>query len=159
MSMKWNWKQPTHKEVEQQIKKSGSASLTKENRFPKIPFRSEPERSASRLEVEETAAHDLVKPYEQLLADIHEELTKPGEVAANLLDAQKRIASLMVRTAQSAERLTQKLICLTWVLAGLTAVLLAAALAQLLQDRTKSVLNDAPKISRPVPSLPSAHKQ
>jgi hypothetical protein len=87
-----------------------------------------------RAAAEQEAIIDLDKTNEQLLADIHEELTNETRPAGfNLIHAQKRLASAMVRTAISNDRSTKVLLRLTWVLVFLTVVLVILTVVMLLK--------------------------
>lgn len=88
----------------------------------------------NRASVEREATLDLNKSTEQLLADIHEELINEDRSAEyNLAHAQKRLASVMVRTAISNERSAKVLLRLTWVLVFLTVVLVILTVVMLLK--------------------------
>lgn len=74
---------------------------------------------------EEETKRDLLKPIEQLLCDVHEEVHHPGRNASeNGAAAIKRMTSLMARVAISNERASRQLLVLTWVLAIFTAAML-----------------------------------
>jgi hypothetical protein len=82
-----------------------------------------------RAEIE--TSRDLVKPIEQLVCDFHDiaeialSKTSPDDVNANtlLIQAEKRMVSLMGRVALAHERSSRWLVGLTVVLVFLTAVL------------------------------------
>ena len=82
-----------------------------------------------RAEIE--TARDLAKPIEQLVCDFHDiaeialAKTSPDDVNANslLIQAEKRMVSLMGRVALAHERSSRLLVWLTVVLVVLTAVL------------------------------------
>ena len=83
-----------------------------------------PAPSENRLAAERDARHDLLKSDLQVLADVHEELLRSDRpVGENLVHANKRIASIMVRTAMSNDRASRRLIVLTMFIAVLTFVL------------------------------------
>jgi len=79
---------------------------------------------------------DLSKPLEQLVCDFHdmaELVINPNDAnAANInwfmIQAQKRMVSLMGRVAIEHERSSKRLVNLTWALGGLTVALFLATL-------------------------------
>ena len=74
---------------------------------------------------EAEANKDLCKTNTQILTDVHEELLRTDrEVEVNIAHANKRIASIMVRTAISSDHASKVLIRLTWIIAGLTVAIL-----------------------------------
>jgi hypothetical protein len=67
---------------------------------------------------------DLIKPIEQLVCDVHEEIHNTnGTELGNLSCVQKRMVSMMARVALSNDRLTKQLIGLTWVIIILTLII------------------------------------
>jgi hypothetical protein len=87
-----------------------------------------------RAAAEREARSDLDKSNELLLADVHEELANEGRSAEyNMVHAQKRLASIMVRTAISNDRSSKVLLRLTWVLVFLTVVLVILTVVMLLK--------------------------
>ncbi|PYK98175.1 MAG: hypothetical protein DME19_13515 [Verrucomicrobia bacterium] len=86
--------------------------------------------------------HDLQKPVQQLICDVHEECLNelPPKVQGEseqhwnerlvvlqlqrLIGAQKRMVSMMGRVALEHERTSNALVKLSWVLVGMTAVLI-----------------------------------
>ena len=77
-----------------------------------------------RKRAEEEANLDLKKDLVHLLTDIHDELLQDRPANENLVHAQKRLASLQVRMARSADRQSRIMCWLTWVLIFLTGVML-----------------------------------
>ena len=74
---------------------------------------------------EADANQDFCKTNIQILTDVHEELLRTDrKVEENLAHANKRIASIMVRTAISSDHASKVLIRLTWVIAALTVAIL-----------------------------------
>ena len=74
---------------------------------------------------EEEAMRDLEKPIHQLLADVHEQGFKTHTAkldAENIIHAVRRATSMMAQVALKSERVSDRMISLTWVLAGLAAV-------------------------------------
>lgn len=67
---------------------------------------------------------DLMKPIEQLLADVHEEADADQDSNGRIASAMKRMVSLQVRVVQSNERASRQMLWLTWAMAIMTAVLL-----------------------------------
>jgi hypothetical protein len=68
---------------------------------------------------------DLVKPIQQLVSDVHEETHNPNRTELqNIASAQKRMVSMMARLAISNDRLTRKMVCLTWAIAIMTLAIL-----------------------------------
>ncbi|MDA1277301.1 MAG: hypothetical protein O2960_25110 [Verrucomicrobia bacterium] len=106
--------------------------ITKEKPLPQIDFGPLPPGLTTRQAAEEEAARDLLKHPEQLLADVHDEILQSNRpIDQNLIHAQKRIASIMVRVAASNEaatkvmvKLNKWLLVLTVVVVILTIVLL-----------------------------------
>ena len=66
---------------------------------------------------------DLGKSPFQLLADAHHELMSDRDNEVNLVHANKRIASIMIQTAESNKRLSRGIFWLTVVLVVLTVVM------------------------------------
>lgn len=84
--------------------------------------------STHRKKAEEEAHLDLEKSHRQLLVDIHDELLRDDRTPElNFVHAQKRIASLYVRVAESVDRQSQRIYWLTWVLVGLAIATLVMA--------------------------------
>jgi len=96
----------------------------------------------ARLKGEQAAMRDLEKPIEQLLSDIHEQafkrpVTQNGGnaespqvvVLSRFLEAHRRMASMMARVALANQRVSRRLLCLTWFVVGLTVVLVALTAA------------------------------
>lgn len=90
--------------------------------------------SNHRLKAEEEARQDLEKDLVHLLVDVHDELLrtdrKPEE---NMLHAQKRLGSMQVRVAQSADRQSRIMLRLTWILVILTVVLIVLTVVMLVK--------------------------
>jgi len=83
----------------------------------------DPER---RKLAERETNNDLRKPIQQLICDVHEEVSSPRSVEENLNHAIKRMVSMMGRVALAHERSSKILIWLTIVL-----VILAVAVVWL----------------------------
>jgi hypothetical protein len=77
----------------------------------------DPER---RKLAERETNNDLRKPIQQLICDVHEEVSSPRRVEENLNHAIKRMVSMMGRVALAQERSSKILIWLTVVLVILT---------------------------------------
>jgi hypothetical protein len=92
----------------------------------------------ARQTAEEEAERDWHKPLKQLLVDVHHEINLPGRtMEENAAHANKRIASVLVRTAgineeasKSNEKASKLLIRLTTALFIFTAVLVCCGLVQ-----------------------------
>jgi len=68
---------------------------------------------------------DLVKPIQQLVCDVHEETHNPDRTELqNIASAQKRMVSMMARLAISNDRLTSRMLYLTWAIAIMTLAIL-----------------------------------
>jgi hypothetical protein len=81
---------------------------------------------------QENAQGDLRKSMRHLLADIHEELERSDRSPLeNMVHANKRIASLFVRAADSADRQSRIMINLTWAIVALTVVLVILTIVML----------------------------
>jgi hypothetical protein len=79
---------------------------------------------------EEETRRDLLKPLEQLLCDVHEEIHSPGRTAAeNAAASTTRMVSLMARVALSNERVSRQMLWLTWIMTVLTIVMLGLTYA------------------------------
>jgi hypothetical protein len=86
----------------------------------------------NRAIAEEEARQDLRKDLVHLLTDIHDELIRPDRKAEeNLVHARKRIASLQVRVAQSADRQSRIMLWLTGFIGLLTVVLVILTVVML----------------------------
>ena len=71
------------------------------------------EQSEHRARAEREASEDLAKEARHLLYDIHDELLRfDRQPIARLSDAQKRLASLTVKNAESAEALARETLAL-----------------------------------------------
>lgn len=79
---------------------------------------------AARRRAEIEAMRDLLKPHEQLLADVHEEAENNPSEIGRLAGATKRMVSLQVRVVRSNNRLSQQMLWLTWAIAAMTAAIL-----------------------------------
>lgn len=88
-----------------------------------------PSGLSNRELAEEEERRDLLKPIEQLLCDVHEEINHPGRpVEANIAHANKRMVSLMARVAISNDTASNRLLWLTWILVFLTLAIAALTL-------------------------------
>jgi hypothetical protein len=125
MADTWKPNPPESLEIKRQAD-NNDVFLTRDNPLPgmgfgELPKELEPNaadtdeqaKDRRRRKAEEEAARDLLKPYQQLLADAHEELLpkhKPETAPADtLLHAQKRIMSLMARSAISNDQASEQL--------------------------------------------------
>jgi hypothetical protein len=98
---------PNHSWVRKNFDESLLYELRKEKKFREI------------AEIE--ANRDLIKPIEQLVTDVHEEIHNPTRLPVeNTASAQKRMVSMMARVAMSNDRLTKQVIRLTWAIAFMT---------------------------------------
>lgn len=85
-----------------------------------------------RAEATTEAQLDLGKSARHLLIDVHDELlNKSRNAGENMLHAQKRLASLTLKNAESADALARKVKNLTCVLVWLTIVLTVLTIAVL----------------------------
>jgi len=67
---------------------------------------------------------DLEKPIQQLVCNVHEETHNTnGQTLDHIACAQKRIASLTARVAMANDKLTKKVVYLTWFVAIMTLVI------------------------------------
>jgi hypothetical protein len=67
---------------------------------------------------------DLIKPVEQLVCDVHEEIHDPNRTELqNIASSQKRMVSIMARLAKSDDRMIKQIGCLTWAIAIMTLVI------------------------------------
>jgi hypothetical protein len=99
-----------------------------------VRLRSELNMSDShhRARAEEEVGVDLRKDLRQLLVDVHDELLRSDRGAdENILHAQKRLASLQVRVAQSTDRQSRIMLSLTWIIVLLTIVLVVLTVVML----------------------------
>lgn len=88
--------------------------------------------STHRAKAEEEVRQDLQKDLVHLLVDVHDELLRSDrKTDENVVHAQKRIASLQVRAAQSADRQSRIMLWVTWILVGLTIVLVILTVVML----------------------------
>lgn len=79
---------------------------------------------ASRKQAETEADKDLMKPWKQLLADVHHEILLPGRsVEERIAHANKRMVSLIARAAIAQDNAARTLKWLTWALIILTVAL------------------------------------
>ena len=69
---------------------------------------------------------DLKKSVEQLVCDVHEATHGPHSILEATALAQKRIASLMGRIAQSNDDIAKQMLWLTWAIALMTLAVLIA---------------------------------
>ena len=83
---------------------------------------------------EQEAMRDIDKPIEQLLADIHEQGLKKQDHPKHLVDAIRRMSSMMAKVAISNQDLEQRLLRLTWVIVALTSALLFLTLVLVAQQ-------------------------
>lgn len=91
---------------------------------PRVNFEDPKQGDFSRAAMEKEAKQDLQKPIWQLVCDVHEEANHQGRpVDQNLIHATKRMVSMMGRVALEHERSHRTLVRLTWVLTGLTVLL------------------------------------
>jgi hypothetical protein len=68
---------------------------------------------------------DLEKPVEQLVCDVHEETHNPNRTELqNLASSQKRMVSMMARLSIANDSMTKQMVCLTWVIAFMTLLIL-----------------------------------
>jgi len=88
--------------------------------------KSDPER---RKKMERDTNNDLRKPIQQLICDVHEEISSPRSIEENLNHAVKRMVSMMGRVALAHERNSNILTRLTWVLVILTIILVILTVA------------------------------
>lgn len=70
--------------------------------------------------MERETNNDLRKPIQQLICDVHEEISSPRSIEENLNHAIKRTVSMMGRVALAHERSSKVLTWLTVVLVILT---------------------------------------
>ena len=72
---------------------------------------------------------DLVKPIEQLVCDVHEEIhNKDGTELGRIACAQKRMVSMMARVSISNDRMTNQIRWLTWAIAIMTLAIIILTL-------------------------------
>jgi hypothetical protein len=91
-------------------------------------LKSDDRRKGSEIETD----RDLAKPMEQLVCDVHEETHDPNRSeVANLAGAQKRMVSMMARVAKSSDKVAAQMLYLTWAIAIMTLVILAATILSL----------------------------
>jgi len=114
-------------------------------------------RNRIQMQAELESNEDLKKPIQQLVCDVHEEILQefhPEKVKTTQLrkfkitqkhiekilfelqrikHADKRMVSMMARVALSNDRTSRRLLVLTWVLAGLTLVLVGMTFIFLLR--------------------------
>ncbi len=82
---------------------------------------SDPER---RKQMEKDTNNDLRKPIQQLICDVHEEISSPRTIEENLNHAIKRMVSMQGRVALAHERSSNILTWLTIVIVILTLAIL-----------------------------------
>jgi hypothetical protein len=91
-----------------------------------------------RAAAEEETRRDLRKPIQQLICDVHE-----GAMDQSLSDeerfrwALRRMVSMMGRVALEHEYLSKQIVLLTWVIVGLTVLVVVLGGATLYLDITK----------------------
>ena len=79
-----------------------------------------PQQADLFLMAEQEAMRDLKKPVEQLLADVHEQGLKSEVATKHVLEAVRRMSSMMAKVAMSNEKLSWKLLSFTLALVFLT---------------------------------------
>jgi hypothetical protein len=81
-------------------------------------------RDASALETD----RDIDKSVEQLVCDVHGETHDPGRTPLeNIAGAQKRMTSMLARVALSSEKVSDRMLALTWAIGIMTAIIVILA--------------------------------